>query len=318
MRCVVRSRTRPGLLQARECEVEEAVGTAVLGEAVSEVGQHTVVEAGVVQLHGHRIFVEVDAAADRLGGLPVGQAEQELQQTDGGQLSGRETRTPVPRVPVGEVLVAPQPIEAVTHPYRRRAARVARPRNLRSQRRDLLTGTGTKGQRTPRQLYRSAELHEHARRSCCRTGKLQDPRQSQARRVDEPRFRHALNFLLEVLIHFSARERVEAPSRRASSTRRAASWLAMSSHTMFSFSMTEKITFPSLYASQPMTRGARSEKISIPSSVERSRGTPMNGSFVPVRRPQKPGRGGSVVAFTRALYSSNFFLAAGSSTSESA
>lgn len=58
-------------------KVEEAVGTAVLGETVAEVAQHAVVEAGVIQLHGHGVL-EVDATADRLGGLPVRQAEQEL------------------------------------------------------------------------------------------------------------------------------------------------------------------------------------------------------------------------------------------------
>lgn len=75
-----------GLREAGQREAEEAVGAVVFGETVSEVGQHAVVEAGVVQLHGHGVL-EVDAAADRLGGLPVGQAEQELQHTDGGQLS---------------------------------------------------------------------------------------------------------------------------------------------------------------------------------------------------------------------------------------
>ncbi|MFD7408796.1 hypothetical protein ACFV7R_40530 [Streptomyces sp. NPDC059866] len=42
---------------------------------------------------------------------------------------------PVARVPVGEVLVVPQPVQPVSHPHRRRTARVARPRDLRSQRR---------------------------------------------------------------------------------------------------------------------------------------------------------------------------------------
>jgi hypothetical protein len=151
-----------GLLEAGQREVEETVSTIPLGETIAEIGQHAVVEPGVIQLHGHRVL-EVDAAPDRLGGLPVRQTEQELQHTDGGQLSRRETRPPVTRVPVGEVLVAPQPIQPVTHPYRRRTTRVARPRNLRSQGRDLLTGTGAKGQRAPRQLRRSAELPEHAR-----------------------------------------------------------------------------------------------------------------------------------------------------------
>jgi hypothetical protein len=78
---------QPGILETDEREVEHTVGAVVLGEAVAEIGQHAVVEAGIVQLHGQRVF-EVDAAADRLSGLPVRQVEQELQYTDGGQLSG--------------------------------------------------------------------------------------------------------------------------------------------------------------------------------------------------------------------------------------
>lgn len=150
-----------GLLEAGQREVEKAVGAVAFGETVAEVGQHTVVEAGIVQLHGHGVL-EVDAAAHRLGGLPVRQIEHELQHTDGGQLGGRETRTSVTRIPVGEVLVKPQPVQPVSHPHRRRTARVARPRDLRSQRRNVLTGTGTEGQRAPRQLHRSSELPELA------------------------------------------------------------------------------------------------------------------------------------------------------------
>lgn len=144
---------QPGLLETGQCEVEEAVGPVALGETVAEVGRHAVVEAGIVQLHSHGVL-EVDAAADRLGGLTVRQAEPELQDADGGQLGGREARAPVARVPVGEVLVTPQPMQPVSHPYRRRAVRVARPRDLRGPSRDLLTGTGTERQRTPRRLHR--------------------------------------------------------------------------------------------------------------------------------------------------------------------
>lgn len=104
------------LLEAGQSEVEEAVSTVVFGETVSEVGQHAVVEAGVVQLQGHGVL-EVEAAADRLGSLPVRQAEYELQYTDGGQLGGRETRTPVTRVPIGEVFVAPQPVQPVARTH---------------------------------------------------------------------------------------------------------------------------------------------------------------------------------------------------------
>ncbi len=49
------------------------------------------------------------------------------------------------------------PVQPVSHPHRVRTARVARPCDLRGQRRDLLTGTGTERQRTPRQLHRSSK-----------------------------------------------------------------------------------------------------------------------------------------------------------------
>ncbi|GGZ19612.1 hypothetical protein GCM10010327_58390 [Streptomyces nitrosporeus] len=150
-----------GLLETDQREVEETVSTVTFSETVAEVGQHAVMEPGIVQFHRHGVL-EVDATADRLSGLPVRQAEQELQHTDGGQLSRREPRPPIPRIPVGEDLVAPQPIEAVVYPYRHRTAGVARPRDLRGQRRDLLTGTGAKRQQAPRQLHQSAELPEYA------------------------------------------------------------------------------------------------------------------------------------------------------------
>lgn len=77
--------THVGILESNQREVQEPVGTVALGEALSEVGQHAVVEAGIIELQREGIF-EVDAAAHRLGGLPVRQAEQELQHTDSGQL----------------------------------------------------------------------------------------------------------------------------------------------------------------------------------------------------------------------------------------
>lgn len=150
------------LLQAREREVEETVGSATLGETVAEVGQHAVVESGIVQFHGQRVL-EIDAAANRLGRLPVRQTEQKLQHTNGGQLGGREPRASVAWVPVDEVLVTPQPAQVVSHPHRRRTSRVARSRHLHGQRRDLLTRTGVERQRAPRQLHRFLNRAEHAR-----------------------------------------------------------------------------------------------------------------------------------------------------------
>lgn len=53
-----------------KCEIEKAVGALALGGTVAEVGEHAVVEAGIVQLHGHRVR-EVAAVTDSLGRPPV-------------------------------------------------------------------------------------------------------------------------------------------------------------------------------------------------------------------------------------------------------
>lgn len=142
------------------------------------------VEPGVVQLQAEGVR-EADTAAHHLGRLMVRQIEEELQDADGGGLARRQSGPPVTGIPVGEVLVTPQPVEAVSYPHRRRATRVARPRDLRGQR-HLLTGTRTERQRTPRHLHGLVEHPEHAHRSPQRTGELQDHRQSQAQDTSNP------------------------------------------------------------------------------------------------------------------------------------
>ena len=64
----------PGILEPNQREVQEQVGTVAHGEALAEVGQHAVVEAGIIEFQREGVF-EVDAAAHRLGGLPVRQTE---------------------------------------------------------------------------------------------------------------------------------------------------------------------------------------------------------------------------------------------------
>jgi len=81
------------LLSRGQREVKQAVGAIALGEAVTEVSQHAVMEAGIIQLHGQGVL-EIDTATHRLNCLPVGQIKQKLQHTDRGQLSGRETGRP--------------------------------------------------------------------------------------------------------------------------------------------------------------------------------------------------------------------------------
>lgn len=118
-------------------QIQQMVGPIIFGETVAEVRQNAVVEPGVVQLQAEGVL-EVDPAPHRLGGLPVRQVEQELQHAHGGQLSRGQPGTTITRVPAGEVLIAPQAIQVVTHPHRRRTCRAARVRHPRGQLRDLI------------------------------------------------------------------------------------------------------------------------------------------------------------------------------------
>lgn len=105
---------------------QELVGAVVLAQAVAEVREHAVVETGVVQVHGQGVR-EVDPAPHRLGRLPVGEAEQELQYADRGQLGRRKPGASVAWIPGQEVLVAPQPVEVITYPHRGGPTRITRP-----------------------------------------------------------------------------------------------------------------------------------------------------------------------------------------------
>ena len=99
---------QPGLLQPGQGQVKEPVRPPVLQQPVAEVAQHAVVEAGIVEVEAERVL-EVDPAPHRLGGVAVGQVEQELQHAHRGQLRRRDPRAPVPGIPAGEVLVAHRP-----------------------------------------------------------------------------------------------------------------------------------------------------------------------------------------------------------------
>jgi hypothetical protein len=66
-------------------------------------------KARIVKVKAERIL-EINPAPHRLSGTAVRQAEQELQHTDRGELSRRQARTPITRIPGLEVLIPPQPI----------------------------------------------------------------------------------------------------------------------------------------------------------------------------------------------------------------
>ena len=133
---------QPGLLQPGQGQVKEPVRSPVLQQALAEVTEHAVMEARIVEIEAERVL-KVDPAPHGLSGTAVREIEQELQHAHRGQLRRRESRTPVPGIPSGEVLVLPQAIEPVPHPHRRRPGRVAGPRYPRGQLRDLDPQAGT-------------------------------------------------------------------------------------------------------------------------------------------------------------------------------
>nr|WP_245550875.1 hypothetical protein [Nocardia niigatensis] len=126
---------QPGLGESGQSEIEQPVGAVTFGEPMAEIAEHTVMEPGVVQLQTERVL-EVDATTHGLGRLPVGQVQHILQDAHGGQLSRGQAGSAVARIPVGEILVAPQAFEPVAYPHRRSSVRIAGAGHPRRQRRD--------------------------------------------------------------------------------------------------------------------------------------------------------------------------------------
>jgi hypothetical protein len=80
--------------------------------AAAELGEDGEIEAGIIELESEGVF-PVDAAADGVGGLAIGEVLGELQDRDPGELPGWQRGLATPGVEVGEVSVAedgPEPV----------------------------------------------------------------------------------------------------------------------------------------------------------------------------------------------------------------
>ncbi len=131
-----------GIGEPGQSKIEQPVGAAGFGEPVTEIAEHAVVEARVVQLQAQGVL-EIDTTADGLGRLPIGQVQHVLQHAHGGQLGRGQTGPPIARIPVGEILVAPQTFEPVADPHRRGTAGITGAGHPRRKRRDRLSRTGS-------------------------------------------------------------------------------------------------------------------------------------------------------------------------------
>ena len=85
------------------------------GEAAAELGEGGEVESGVVELEAEGVL-PVDAAADGVGGLAIGEVLGELHDGDQGELPGGQCGLSAPGVEVGEVGVAEDGSEFVAEP----------------------------------------------------------------------------------------------------------------------------------------------------------------------------------------------------------
>jgi hypothetical protein len=75
---------QPPLTEAVEHPVQQPLALAVAEQSGAELAEDRVVKAGVGQLQAQGVL-PVDPAADRVGGLPVGQSLDELQHRGQGQ-----------------------------------------------------------------------------------------------------------------------------------------------------------------------------------------------------------------------------------------
>jgi hypothetical protein len=108
---------------------EPALGPAG-DEPGAELAQHRRIEALVFEGQAERVF-PVDAAADGIGRLAVGQPLDELEDRHQRQLGRVCRRLPVLRVEIGEIGAAEQGAERVVHPEIRVPAREGCPRHPR-------------------------------------------------------------------------------------------------------------------------------------------------------------------------------------------
>ncbi len=173
-------------------------------------------EAGIVQLQAERVL-EVDAAAYCLGRGAVRVAVQELQHAHRGQLRRGQPRAPVTRIPSLEVLVAPQSVEPVTQPHRRRPRRVRRPRDPRRELRNHAARTRTHRHhyhlsKNPDHRNLSSESMPHAQlRSPYRAVDSRSPTESFNERIAPACWSRRRRFIRRVIVQWRDRPQGHAP-----------------------------------------------------------------------------------------------------------
>jgi hypothetical protein len=132
---------QPGILQPLKHQTQHCIRPPTLDQAGTKLRQRRVIEAGGLQLQAQGVLPG-DPVRDRLGGLPVGQVVPELQDRHHQQQRRRQPRLPARGVHVGElaggeVHVAKQRAQRVTHSHLIRTPRMHLVGQRRRRRRDL-------------------------------------------------------------------------------------------------------------------------------------------------------------------------------------
>ena len=105
MRCRPRSRIRPSSRQSVQEGVQELLFGLAVDQAGAELAEHGVIEAGIGQFQAQGVL-PVDAAADGVGGLAIGEALDVLEHGGQGEPCGRGGRLSAGGEQLGELVVA--------------------------------------------------------------------------------------------------------------------------------------------------------------------------------------------------------------------
>jgi hypothetical protein len=134
---------------ARELEdgVEEPALRAVREEPSAKLTQNGVVEAHICEVEGKQVL-PVNAGADGVGRLPVGERFHELQEGHEGKSAGCLGRASAHREQVGEVTITDNPVQRVRDAHHEIAGGEDRPRDA-----DRLFGNRVR--LLPRQRHRT-------------------------------------------------------------------------------------------------------------------------------------------------------------------
>jgi hypothetical protein len=136
------------LAQPIKQERQQPLSLAIGEQPRAELGEHRGIEARVTKIEAQRVL-PVQPCSHRVGGLPVGEALDELQYQHQRQPRRRPRRPPPCREQLGELLISEQRPQRIAHPHHQASLGEHRPGNPRRLSRDLRQPIRTQRHRRP-------------------------------------------------------------------------------------------------------------------------------------------------------------------------